>query len=141
VSQSDTGSATRTVSIAAPDVAAARRWVKEAARLAGLDQEEADRFTLAVNEIAINAIEHGGGAADITISRENHRVVVVVQDHGAGLTVAVPVALPPPDQPHGRGLWLAHQLCDDVSLDVSDRGTRIRLSASARRWRRVSPAS
>jgi serine/threonine-protein kinase RsbW len=120
------------VSVAAPDIATMRLRVAEAARLAGLDRDEADRFTLAVNEIAINAIQHGGGTADITITRENHRVVVVVQDRGTGLPVDLPTALPPPDQPHGRGLWLAHQLCDDVSFHISERGTRIRLSASAR---------
>jgi serine/threonine-protein kinase RsbW len=128
----DTAPAAHTVSVTAPDVAAVRRQVQEAARLAGLNQDEADRFTLAVNEITINAIQHGGGSADITISRENHRVVVEVQDHGAGLTVDVPTAPPPPDQTHGRGLWLAHQLCADVSLYSSNRGTRIRLTASAR---------
>jgi serine/threonine-protein kinase RsbW len=127
------GAVTQTVSIAAPDVAAMRQRVTEVARLVGLDRDEADRFTLAVNEIAINAIQHGGGTADVTITHESRRVVVEVQDRGNGLAVEVPTALPPSDQPHGRGLWLAHQLCDDVSLHVSDRGTRVRLSASARR--------
>jgi anti-sigma regulatory factor (Ser/Thr protein kinase) len=119
------------VRVRARDVADLRRRVTEAALRAGLRRDEADRFTLAVNEIAINAIQHGGGTAEVTISREDGRVVVVVQDDGSGLTANVPTELPPPDQPHGRGLWLAHQLCEDVRFDSSGNGTRIRLSAAA----------
>ncbi len=108
-----------------------RRSVSEAARAVGLDQSAIDRFVVAVNEIVINAVRHGGGIADVTVSGDDHRLVVTIVDYGPGLGLSRPLALPPAEQTHGRGLWLAHQLCDDVVIDSSAAGTRVRLSASA----------
>jgi serine/threonine-protein kinase RsbW len=110
------------------DVGDVRRRVRDAARRAGLDSDHADRFTVAVNEVVINAIQHGGGVAEVGI-RHNSHVVVTVADNGPGLVVDAPVTLPPPDQEHGRGLWLVHRLCDDVTIDHRPTGTLVRLSA------------
>ena len=43
-----------------------------------------------------------------------------------------PEQLPPPDQTHGRGLWLATRMCDDLAIDSSPEGTRITLRAAPR---------
>jgi serine/threonine-protein kinase RsbW len=108
-----------------------RRSVIEAARAVGLDQSVADRFVVAVNEIVINAVRHGGGIADVTVAGDDHRLVVTIVDYGSGLDPDRPLALPPAEQTHGRGLWLAHHLCDDLVIDSSTAGTRVRLSATA----------
>jgi hypothetical protein len=39
----------------------------------------------------------------------------------------VPAELPPPDAVHGRGLWLAHRLCRDITIRTSANGTLVRL--------------
>ena len=40
---------------------------------------------------------------------------------------------PAPTEVHGRGLWLARQLCDLVSVAAGPRGTTIRLVTSLSR--------
>jgi anti-sigma regulatory factor (Ser/Thr protein kinase) len=118
--------------VTAAEVGDMRRRVMRAAHEAGLDGDRAHRFTVAVNEIVINAIQHGGGTAEVTISDGGGRVVVTVLDSGPGLGGDIEVRLPPPDRTHGRGLWLAHQLCDDITIGTSTDGTFIRLRAAPR---------
>jgi anti-sigma regulatory factor (Ser/Thr protein kinase) len=117
--------------VRAPDVGEVRRRVSAAARDAGLRPDHADRFTLAVNEVVINALQHGGGVAEVAI-RQDSGVVVTVADRGPGLLLDDPIRLPSPDQEHGRGLWLIHRLCEDVTIDRGPGGTRVRLRAVAR---------
>jgi anti-sigma regulatory factor (Ser/Thr protein kinase) len=119
--------------VAAKAVGDVRRQVVDAALRAGLDQEAAERFTLAVNEIVINAIQHGGGIAEVTLTTERDRVIVEVRDHGRGIPAGIPVELPPPEQAHGRGLWLARRLCEDITLGPANPGAVVRLTATARR--------
>lgn len=68
-------------------------------------------------------------AADLTEVRrhlrEAARRVGLTADSTAGLSID----LPPPDEIHGRGLWLARRLCDEVSFHRTDVGTLVRLSA------------
>jgi serine/threonine-protein kinase RsbW len=117
--------------VGAAGISEVRRRVADVARRAGLGQDRLDRFIVAVNEIAINAVQHGGGTAEVTIAADGSRVTVTVTDDGGGIDRDVSVTLPPPDRLNGRGLWLAHQLCDDVSIDSSAAGTRVRLIADA----------
>lgn len=115
----------------AVDLTEVRRRVAEAARRAGLEQDRVARFTLAVNEIVTNAIQHGGGAVTVTIARANDRVVVEVRDSGGGIPASVGADLPGHEQPRGRGLWLARHLSDDLIIGSLDPGTVVRLSAVA----------
>jgi anti-sigma regulatory factor (Ser/Thr protein kinase) len=119
--------------VTAEDCAEVRRRVAEAADQAGLPQERAVRFVVAVNEIVINAVQHGGGEAEVTITLQGDGVVVEVRDYGPGITGHAAVELPAPEQIHGRGLWLAHQLCDDVTVRSVDIGALVRLSAAVNR--------
>jgi anti-sigma regulatory factor (Ser/Thr protein kinase) len=114
--------------VTVPEVGDIRRRVRAAARDAGLDPDHVDRFTVAVNEVVINALQHGGGVAVVAIEHDAG-VLVTVADRGPGLVLDRPVHLPPADQEHGRGLWLVHRLCDDVTIDRGPGGTRVRLRA------------
>ena len=125
------GAVRHSLRVDAARAADVRRSVAEAARVIGLDQSVAERFVVAVNEIVINAVRHGGGIADVTVSGDDHRLLVTIVDYGPGLNLDRPFALPPAEQTHGRGLWLAKQLCDDLAIDSSATGTRVRLSAAA----------
>ncbi|WP_327001967.1 ATP-binding protein [Dactylosporangium sp. NBC_01737] len=113
-------------------VAEVRRRVTEAAAEVGLSPERVASFTVAVNEIVINAVEHGGGTAVVTLILEPERLVVEVVDHGtAPWQFSVPAAAPPPDQPHGRGLWLATKLSDELTVDARGADRLVRLTANA----------
>jgi anti-sigma regulatory factor (Ser/Thr protein kinase) len=112
----------------ADDIARARQLVADAAAGIGLPPDGVDRLTVALSEVATNAVVHGGGAARIRVTGGRGEVAVEVRDRGSGMpppSVAVPV---PPGRLSGRGLWLAGQLCDGVDIRPSDTGTTVRLT-------------
>jgi serine/threonine-protein kinase RsbW len=121
---------TRRVTVS--DIGDLRRLVNETAAAIGMDRAQAFRFTVAVNEVVINAVQHGGGTAEVTVSgtREDDggkAIVVIVVDRGPGWNGNVPADLPSSDAVHGRGLWMAHRLCADVTIRTSVEGTMVRL--------------
>jgi anti-sigma regulatory factor (Ser/Thr protein kinase) len=94
----------------------ARRFVAERAAAAGLERNRMLELVVAANEIASNCLKHGEGRGSVLVWREPGRVVCEVRGSGA---LADPLAdrrLPNPDDPTGRGLWLANQLCDLVQI-------------------------
>jgi anti-sigma regulatory factor (Ser/Thr protein kinase) len=100
----------------AQDLERARRFVAEHAAAAGLERNRMLELVVAANEIASNCVKHGGGHGRMVVWREPGRVVCEVRGPG---TLADPLAdrrLPDPDDPTGRGLWLANQLCDLVQI-------------------------
>lgn len=127
------GQAERSWLVTAPEIGELRRHVRAAARGIGLDADRADRYTFAVNEIVINAIQHGGGTAEVAIasSDEAGSVTVTVVDQGSGWSSDIPDDLPPADRTHGRGLWLATRMCDDLTITTSPTGTKIVLRVVA----------
>lgn len=108
------------------DLARIRRFVLDRARAAGLTEDRADDLCLAVNELAANSIDHGGGDGMLRMWREPDRLVVEVSDAG---TISDPLAGrvdPTVDQARGRGLWMAHQLADLLQIRRTERGTVLR---------------
>ncbi len=108
------------------DLARIRRFVLDRARAAGLPDDRADDLCVAVNELAANSIDHGGGDGMLRMWREPDRLVVEVSDAG---TITDPLAGrvdPTLDQPRGRGLWMAHQLADLLQVRRTARGTVLR---------------
>jgi len=106
---------------------AGRRLVSRCAAEAGLSTPQANDFVLAVNEILTNSVLHGGGSGVLRIWPEYGRLVCEVEDRGR---IDDPLAgrrRPDPDQPSGRGLWMANQLCDLVQLHSTGRGNFVRL--------------
>ncbi|WP_203923353.1 ATP-binding protein [Rugosimonospora africana] len=113
--------------LTATDLDRVRQLITRITGLAGLEPDRVARLTLAVNEIATNAIQHGGGEAGVTIQIEADQVVIEVNDTGPGIPTDIAVDLPEPEATHGRGLWLANQLCDEVQLRSGATGTLVRL--------------
>lgn len=109
-----------------------RRQVEAAAARAGLPAVRMADLALAASELAANSVVHGGGGGTLRIWRESDRLVVEVEDSGL---IEQPLAglgqvRPPPTQLSGRGLWLAHQLCDRVQIRSGVHGTRVRLDSA-----------
>ncbi|GAA1557406.1 hypothetical protein GCM10009827_092930 [Dactylosporangium maewongense] len=126
------------VMVALPSVTVAgvgdvRERVADAAREAGLSPERVNGFIIAVNEIVINAMEHGGGTAAVTLISQAGRLVVEIADTGTTpWRFLVPAQAPPPEQIHGRGLWLAEKLSDDLTVDTTAGRRLVRLTVNAR---------
>jgi anti-sigma regulatory factor (Ser/Thr protein kinase) len=104
-----------------------RAFVAEQAKRAGLGQEPAAAMVLAVNEIATNSLQHGGGRGELRMWQDGHSVVCEVSDHGH-ITAPLAGRLPPVlSAGDGGGLWLANQLCDLVQIYSSPDGTAVRI--------------
>jgi anti-sigma regulatory factor (Ser/Thr protein kinase) len=104
-----------------------RAFVAGRAEQAGLGEEPATRFVLAVSEIASNSVRHGGGHGELRIWTEGRSLVCEVSDRGHITSPLVGRVRPAPDAGAGAGLWLANQLCDLVQICSSARGTTVRL--------------
>jgi anti-sigma regulatory factor (Ser/Thr protein kinase) len=109
------------------DLGDVRRLVSERAGTAGLDVRRTEDLVLAACEVATNSIQHGGGQGALRVWYEDGKLVCDVRDAGRIADPLVGHERPPIDQPGGRGLWIANQLCDLVQIRSGDEGTQVRL--------------
>ena len=94
---------------------------------AGLDAERARDLVLAVDEVAVNSVLHGGGNGILRLWQEGDRLLCEVRDRGL---IADPLAgrqRPVTGQLGGWGMFIANQLCDLVQLRTGEQGTAVRL--------------
>lgn len=104
---------------------------------ARLPRRRIDELTVAVNELAANSVDHGGGRGTLRGWLEADALVVEVSDAGSLAESAagqeMGMARPHADSERGRGLWIARQLADDLEVlpagDGADgrRGTVVRV--------------
>jgi anti-sigma regulatory factor (Ser/Thr protein kinase) len=81
---------------------------------AGLPTSRCEDFVLAVSEVVGNALEHGVPPAAVCLWVTSTSVICQVSDNGH-FTQPLAGLLPPhAGQGHARGLWMAHQLCDEL---------------------------
>jgi anti-sigma regulatory factor (Ser/Thr protein kinase) len=104
-----------------------RTFVAALAQRTGLDQRSATAIVQAVNELATNSLQHGGGQGELHTWTDGQSLVCEVSDHGH-ITSPLAGRLPPsPETTDSAGLWLANQLCDLVQVYSSPGRTAIRL--------------
>jgi anti-sigma regulatory factor (Ser/Thr protein kinase) len=113
------------------DLHGVRALVAKAAARAGLPQHRASDLTAAASELAANSILHGGGLGLATIWDSGGAVFVEVADAGTIVDPTVGQVRPDPAAESGRGLYIAGRLCDEISIDSTPTGTRIRLRMEA----------
>jgi anti-sigma regulatory factor (Ser/Thr protein kinase) len=102
-----------------------RAFVTAQAEQAGLAQRPATALVAAVNEIATNSLQHGGGQGELRVWTDDGWLLCEVSDQGH-LTAPLAGRLPPaPEQ--GAGLWLANQLTDLVQIHSTPHGTAVRV--------------
>jgi len=109
------------------DLATVRGFVALHAPPAGLPPGRLDDLVVAVNEVATNAIRHGGGRGDLRLWSTDRRVVCEVADAGHGNDTFLGFRRPDPHGEHGHGLWIARQLVDLLEIRTNQPGTTIRL--------------
>jgi anti-sigma regulatory factor (Ser/Thr protein kinase) len=115
--------------LSGPSPADARHAV--AALSGALPPAAASDLVTAVSEVVTNAIRHGAPPVRVQAWRGDGRVVVAVHDEGPGPTDPF-VGLLPLDRGPGQGglgLWITHQVCDEVSMWRGSTGFTVRLSA------------
>jgi anti-sigma regulatory factor (Ser/Thr protein kinase) len=109
------------------DLAMVRHLVAQCARSARLDTRRNEDLVLSVCEVATNSIQHGGGRGRLDVWDEEGELVCAIRDEGRIEDPLVGRERPRPDQPGGRGLWIANQLCDLVQIRSGAGGTEVRL--------------
>jgi anti-sigma regulatory factor (Ser/Thr protein kinase) len=109
------------------DLAAIRAVVFRYAKEAGLPDQRAIDLVLAVSEVAANTIRHAKSAGSLTVWYDAEEIVCQLEDDGQ---ISDPLAgqhRPSLDAMGGHGLWIVHQVCDQVDLKSDETGTTIRL--------------
>ncbi|MFJ5811134.1 anti-sigma factor RsbA family regulatory protein [Streptomyces sp. NPDC093093] len=110
------------------DLAAIRSKVSQCASDAGVPDDQLPKLAVAVTEIATNSIRHGGGRGTLRTWVQDSTFLSEFRDAGYISDVMAGRTRPDVHQVGGRGLWLAHQLCDLVEIrSTPDQGTTIRL--------------
>ncbi|MDX3641813.1 ATP-binding protein [Streptomyces sp. MB09-02B] len=112
-----------------------RAQVEDTAAAAGLGGVRLGEFTLAVSEIAANAVEHAGGQGRLELRLLPHELECRITDDGPGFTPAIPELLPGlTDTCPGRGLWLADLVTDrlTVTTDVTGAGAGAEVTLAVR---------
>ncbi|MCF2534191.1 anti-sigma factor RsbA family regulatory protein [Streptomyces nigra] len=110
------------------DLPALREKIASCAEQLGLEGARLRELHLAATEIAANSIRHGGGQGVLRMWSQEQRLVCEFRDSGYIDDPLVGRSRPTRTQVGGRGLWLAHQLCDLVEIrSTPDEGTTIRL--------------
>jgi anti-sigma regulatory factor (Ser/Thr protein kinase) len=104
-----------------------RSRVAASATAAGLPPTRVGDLVVASSELAANSILHGGGRGLASIWGADDAVFVEVADAGTITDPTVGQIRPEPAAESGRGLYIARRLCDQVAIDSSPTGTRIRL--------------
>jgi anti-sigma regulatory factor (Ser/Thr protein kinase) len=111
------------------DLAGLRAVVTRLAAQAGLHRDKVDDLVLAAHELATNSVVHADGEGVLRAWAEPDAFVVEVSDHGVIEDPLVGRDLLHELAEHGRGIWMANQLCDLVQVRSRRTGTVVRLFA------------
>jgi anti-sigma regulatory factor (Ser/Thr protein kinase) len=109
------------------DLAAIRAVVHGYAVKAGLGEDRAIDLVLAVSEVAANTVRHAKSPGRLQIWYDTEEIVCQLQDEGI---ISDPLAgrrRPSLEAMGGHGLWIVHEVCDQVEMASDETGTTIRL--------------
>ncbi|MCY1137481.1 ATP-binding protein [Actinoplanes sp. Pm04-4] len=114
------------------DITLVRHEVSARLREAGLDGDRLHGFILAVNEVVTNVVLHAGGNGRLALWVAGGSAWCSVTDSGPGIPARFLATPEIPEVPEafevgGRGIWLAYQLCDEVTVATGPIGTTIGL--------------
>ena len=115
------------------DLLPVRALVLEQARQAGLAEDRANDLVLAVSEVAANTLRHTRSSGTMAIWHDADEVVCEIHDAGVITDPLAGQRRPPGDASGGHGLWIVHQVCDQVELTSDGTGTTVRMHMALRR--------
>lgn len=93
-----------------------RQLVRGHTARAGLTADRGEDFLLAVSEVASNALEHGAPPAAVCLWTTSTSITCQITDNGHFTRRLAGLLPPSANRVRGRGLWMAHQLCDQLHL-------------------------
>jgi anti-sigma regulatory factor (Ser/Thr protein kinase) len=111
------------------DLSTVRDVVRRSCEAARLHPSATDDVVLATHELAANSVQHAGGGGRLLLWDEPGALAVEVRDHGLIDDPLVGRNLLDLASEHGRGIWMANQLCDLVQVRSGGHGTQVRLYA------------
>ena len=110
------------------NLAEVRMFTAAQALRAGLPPGRANDLVIAVAELAANTLIHTSEPGTLTIWATDDELICQVQDQGQITDPQAGMARPAPDAPSGgRGLWVVHQVCDQVEISTGQAGTTVRV--------------
>lgn len=115
----------------ATDLTSLRHRLAQRATAFGLHGDRLDDFAFAVYEILTNAVRHGGGTGSLRLEHVNGSLVCQVDDDGPGFSPEA-LSAQPPTRTGGRGLRLAKQLTDALTITRRAPGTSVRIHVATR---------
>jgi len=105
-----------------------RALAEKEARAAGLPEDRVVDFVIAVSEVTANTVRHARSPGSMDIWHGEDEIVCEIRDNGVISNPLLAGSQPPPAGANGgHGLWLVHQVCDEVELNSDESGTVIRL--------------
>ena len=112
---------------AVADITDLRHDLRRHVAVAGLHDDDLDDFVAAVNELATNAVRHGGGQGSLRLTLDGDTLIAEVSDRGGGFGGELPVTAGPPaaDVPGGRGILLARLLTDTLMISDGPDGVTV----------------
>jgi anti-sigma regulatory factor (Ser/Thr protein kinase) len=108
-------------------LSAVRRFVAAQCAAAGLAPDRVDDLVLAANELTANTFSHTDGGGRLTMWTEQGVLICQIDDRGRLSDPTAGYVPPSAEAEGGRGLLLAHELCDLVRVHTGPAGTSIRL--------------
>jgi anti-sigma regulatory factor (Ser/Thr protein kinase) len=93
----------------------------------GAPERITEDVVVIANELASNAVRHGGGAGRLLLWRNIAAVYCRVVDAGRGIAEPDRAGThrAPAKASGGRGLWIVRQLCDDLDITSGPAGTTV----------------
>ena len=115
-----------------PTPAHARRAARSLQNLTSAADFDIDDVALAASEAVTNALTHGVQPVTMRLWAAPHRIIATISDHGSGPTDPFAGLLPTEgSQSGGLGLWIAHQVCDHVTIATTEDGFTLTLQFDA----------
>jgi anti-sigma regulatory factor (Ser/Thr protein kinase) len=124
------------------EITEVRHEVADRVTAAGLTGDRLHGFVLAVNEVITNVVLHAGGRGRLVLRIDAGTAYCAVSDAGPGMPDRFRVApdgTPATTEVGGRGIWLAHQLCDEVTVESGAVGTIVGLRIALPERETTSP--